>query len=343
MKTEEPSLEEWKNLYQAAVEFQKTGCWNWMWDTDIFGVQNPLNGEIGYCCVMGSAGEYYALGVYLGTEGLIGYLRIQSGEILPSSPDALHIQKCLMASFEDRKFLEKKDLDVIKSLNLTFRGHKSWPQFRSYSPGYFPWYLTIDEAKFLTLALNQTVEVSLRFKNNPELLITPEEDRFLVRVPKKKKDGFIWRDEYLKPDPPEEIEIVVESINTELLKRIRSTIKGHEGTWEIDFFYFTQPVKDKTDERPYYPYAVLWLDSDADYILNYSLARPRKALSELPNQFMKTVKNLKILPKEIKVKKEEIYNLLKPLTSMLGIKLNIVDRLRSLENAKAEMLERFNM
>jgi len=92
-----------------------------MWDSDIFGVQNPESDVIGYCCVMGRVGQHYALAVYLGTEGLDGYFKIQSGEISPDDIDALHVQKCLMISFEDRKFLRKPDFQVIKQLGLKFR------------------------------------------------------------------------------------------------------------------------------------------------------------------------------------------------------------------------------
>ena len=137
MSNKLPSIQEWKDLYDAAIEFKKMECWNWMWDFDIFGVQNPVSGEIS-CCVMGGVGELYALAVYLGTEGLEGYLKIRSEEISLSDIDMLHIQKCLMASFEDRNFLQKPDLQVVKKLNLKFRGRNLWPLFRSYRPGYLP-------------------------------------------------------------------------------------------------------------------------------------------------------------------------------------------------------------
>jgi len=208
MNGKSPTLQEWKDLYDAAIEFQRNECWNWMWDSELFGVQNPETGEIGYCCIMGRLGEHFALAVYDGTEGLDGYLKIQKGEI-SSETEAFHIQKCLMASFEDRKFLQDQDLQVIKSLSLKFRGRNAWPFFRSHLPGYHPWILTGAEAKFLTVAIHQAIHVALRLKNNPEMLIPPADNLCFVRVPHKKEESLMWRDDWLEPEPLEIPEIVL--------------------------------------------------------------------------------------------------------------------------------------
>ena len=65
---------------------------------------------------MGKLGEHYALGVYLGSERLASYLHIQSGAVEPPDMSVLFIQKCLMASYEDRKLLEQPDRTLIKEL-----------------------------------------------------------------------------------------------------------------------------------------------------------------------------------------------------------------------------------
>lgn len=74
----------WRDLYQAAAEFKNIRPWEWMHDDEVFGVQNPSStGEIGYCCIMGALGEHFTLGVYLGSDGLEIYSRIQSAQIDP--------------------------------------------------------------------------------------------------------------------------------------------------------------------------------------------------------------------------------------------------------------------
>ena len=202
MQAPQPSLQEWNTLYRAAIDFWQIQPWHWVDDTDLFGVKNPEDGEIGYCCVVGALGEFLGLVVYLGTEGLESYLKIQKSE--SPEEDVLSTAKCLVASFEDRKFLQKPDHEVIKRLGLKFRGAKSWPLFRSYEPGYYPWYLNQPQVCFLTHALQQAADVSLRMKINDNLLTNSEKAQYLVRIPERSGPELRWKDEWLSPVPPGE-------------------------------------------------------------------------------------------------------------------------------------------
>jgi len=339
MKDSSPSLQEWRALYEAAVKFKEIESWTWMYDSDLFGVQDPATGEIGYCCVMGNLGELFALAVYLGSEGLEGYLKIQAGEILPGDTmEALTVQRCLMASFEDRKDLRKPDLQVIKELGLKFRGRNAWPLFRSYRPGFHPWYLTDREAVYLTLALEQAREVALRFKEDPEMLTPSEKNRYLVRVPEKGERGWRWRDEWLEP-PPEREEPAVEPPDEGLLDEIRKAAPARRGIWEVDLFYLPSAVKE--GERPYYPQMLLWVDHHSGFILGFELAKPGEYGLKFAEKFAQLVENLQLLPQEIWVCREEAFELLEPLADGLGIGLKWVNRLPAVERAQDSLLERF--
>jgi hypothetical protein len=341
MKESQPSLDDWKDLYDAAVKFKELKPWVWMLDSDMFGVQNPENNQIGYCCIMGNLGEHFALGVYLGTEGLGTYLKIQNQEITAGDMEAITGQKCLMASFEDRNYLTNADRDIIKQLGLKFRGRNEWPLFRIYEPGYPPWRLDKEMLKYLTLALQQSIEVALRFKEDPDMLITNKPDVYLVRVPKKSEGDLKWMDKWMKPEPIEKSGKALPPVNEILLQKLKKNVKRIGGVWEADFFFSPTPIKESKDERPYYPYAIIYVDRQSGLILHVNMTKPDEHITAFPSDFMSLVENMGVKPREILVRKEEAFELLELITSRLNIKLNLVKRLDALEQAQASMFQFF--
>ncbi|MFH1519517.1 MAG: hypothetical protein ABIE75_02990 [Candidatus Omnitrophota bacterium] len=216
-----PSLEEWRRLYEAALALKAIAPWDWMWDSDMFAVQNPVDGEFGYCCVLGANREVFGFAVYLGSEGLRGYLGLISGDIGPRDHDLLHTKRCLLASFEDRKYLPKDGLAVIKQLGLEFSGSKAWPQFQSYQPGYLPWQLTRDEAVYLTLCLAQAKEVALRFKDSPGMLEPSSAEHYFSRLARKKRDILKWKDGWHQPTFLRKMVLMRQSIDENRLEKIK--------------------------------------------------------------------------------------------------------------------------
>ena len=161
-----------------------------------------------------------------------------------------------MLSFEDRANLTNEDLQIIKSLGLQFRGHNEWPLFRSFRPGFFPWFIAKEEAEFLTVAIHQAIEVALQFEKNPNLLSSIDEDYYLVRVPHIENDAIVWKNELLKTQPYKEFEIKTKPVDEKLLERINKLHILQKDTWEIDYFFYPSAVKEK-NERPFYPYIIL--------------------------------------------------------------------------------------
>ncbi|HWQ89976.1 MAG TPA: hypothetical protein VN374_08395, partial [Desulfitobacteriaceae bacterium] len=197
-KEKKPTIEEWNSLYQAAIDFKRAACWEWMYEDDIFGVTDPGTGEIAYCCIMGNNGDHFAIAGYLGVEGLNGIFEMSSEEIDLDSSDSMFIQKCLMCSFEDREFLLAEDLKQIKQLDLKFRGRNEWPLFRSYEPGLVPWFLSASQCRFLAHILKQALEVALRCRNNKDILEHEGDLTFLTRSCQKSETGETeWVDQYI--------------------------------------------------------------------------------------------------------------------------------------------------
>lgn len=325
-----PSMQEWQRLYDVALVFKKLECWNWMYDDNLFGVQNPENGEIGYCCIMGNLGAVFAIAVYLGTDGLEGCLKIQSGEIKESDPDALRAQKCLVASFEDRNYVQKEDLQIIKKLGLKLRGRNEWPVFRSYLPGYFPWFLTKNEALFLTTAIEQAMDVALRFREDDGLLTPPGGDEYLIRVPDKTKDIVLWKDRWMSPAPAENTIIIDDRVDETRIQRIKKKAARVDAVWEIDIAFAPTPIREKK-ERPFFPRMFAVMDHHSGFALDTYLFGISDGASVFRDHFLGLLEKMELLPQEILIKNDETLQLLEPITSRLNIKVSQVLELLAFE------------
>ncbi len=343
MMGKEPSRIEWKNLFAAAKRFKQHECWKYMWDSDVFGVKNPETGKIGYCCVMGRNGEHFGLGVYKGSVGLEGLLKVLNDEVHATGLNALHVQHCLMASFEDRKYIDKKDYALIKKLGLSFRGRNAWPQFRDYTPGFHPWYISSDDARFLTIALDQTIQMAERMKEDPDL-VYPEDDDFtyLVRVPQKKNDGdFVWKDSWLTPTPVKEKFMVINlEENTELqqcLKEMKQLYKQRDAIWEVGVSYYPQPVQDTKGERPFYPKMMMLADHRSRMILSFAMGEKDQYRDSFIHEFLSFLDRFKMLPKKIMASDEEFLRLFQPMTDKLGIELVQTNNLEAIGDIEHSM------
>jgi hypothetical protein len=328
-------------LLQAAAEFLQARCWEWMNDTDIFGVQNPDSGEVGYCCVMGNAGELFGLGVYLGSMGLLAYEMVATGALQPGDIEVLSYQRCLMVDFEDRSALRSYDLDLIKRSGLKFRGRKSWPRFTSYRPGYVPWKLTADEARFLIIAIRQALSVALRFKAETALLDSPDPGEiFFVRVPEKEDGAQTWTDQWLEPDSVEVEDYSLDGLEEVRLRTIGKRISSRAGTWEIDIFLGPMVIREKTnpEERPFYGRVFLCVDQDSFFILDSIVATPSDGLAGFRTRFIQLLETNLAVPKKILVRKREVFELLQPVAERLGFGLSLTRPLRAVDQAQDALM-----
>jgi hypothetical protein len=330
----QPTLDEWRALYAAAGKVKELAPWQWMFEDDLFGVQNPETGQVGYVSVMGSLGEHLAIGVYLGSEGLDGFYEMHEsdGDYVPEL--LLQIPQ-LQASFEDREALTREDKDVIKQLGLKFRGRQSWIQFRHYLPGYFPWLITRVEARFLKHVLEQVLDVTPRYKTNPELLDPFNDERYLVRVPKQEGNELVWSDEYLRPAPI--IEHQIKSPLDEVSITATRALPRNRQRVEVDFFMMMTPTREK-GKPPVLPYAFLMVDARNGMINLVDLLQIETTMDDLrgsiPMRLVDDFLEKGSVPAEINVGEEWLYQLLQPLAQQVGFKLRLTDELPALDAAR---------
>ncbi|MBN2686946.1 MAG: hypothetical protein JXR85_02105 [Deltaproteobacteria bacterium] len=339
MTDQHPTMKEYAALYEAAHRFKELRCWDWMTDEDLFGVRNRETGDIGWCCVLGNLGQVYGLVIYLGDEGLRGYIKLQTGEVDLHDPDSPHLQKCLMLSFDDRDQLEKEDLRVIKQLGLTFRGRNAWPLLRNYEPGYVPWFITSEQARFLADAIKQAINVTVRFRKNTDLLYPGDEDLYLVRVPRGSRTSPTWHDEYIKPELAAVPAGIDDRIDEIRVQKIKMNSKPSGATWEIGYCYAPTPIQEHPSMRPYCPKMLVVIDHGSKLIVTLHVAEDPHVVDECRNHFLELLETMNHFPSHIFVSREEARLLLDPITSRLGIIVHMMDRLDVFEDFYFSMFE----
>lgn len=342
-------------MYDLAFQYKKTKLWKKLFDSDIFAVRLS-DGEIGYCCIMGMAGEVNALSLYVGNEGFQSYLSIADLSIDPDmsdmdyldvmlQPDLLFSQKCLQCEFVSKDELDKEELKEVraytKANGIMLRGANAFPHFTKYEPFYFPWHITteIDERR-LCDALEGCLELSalLNTKSKEEIgLSNGTEGAKTIPFFEREKDHYILT--YTNVLPKQQIEYPTPMITNDILiARIKKMKK--RGVMGCDTMRLPEPVQNEPETAPYYPMFLLVVDKDRDRILPMMPFLDFETHPQtIPESFANALLETKVCPKTIITNNEQTYALLQDMCDKTGIQLTLTkDRLDWLEYARNDLL-----
>jgi hypothetical protein len=265
----------WQEFYKVAAQFRDMAPWRWMFDSDLFGVENPETGEIGWCSIMGNAGEHFALGVYKGAAGFQSFWDLaELGEegINIYNPEHRNIafgQLCWMISFEDASSVYPENKKHLKELGITFRGKGQWITATTNEPGFQPWPIDEKDLPFLILCLQQAMNVAIRAEDTPSLL---DEESWLLRKPMLKGNELQWDDTYLEEeDIPEAIFEPLEP-SEEFLKTIKG-MKRVEGAMMLGSFLLRQQIQESPKDRPWNPFLLVTLQYGSGFIVTQEMIR----------------------------------------------------------------------
>lgn len=337
MKEKKPTLNEWRRLYDLMEEVKEVAPWEYMEEDDVFGVQNPETSQIGFISVMGSLGEHLSIAVYLGPKALYQFWAVHEQRV---DPMMILETPQLQASFEDREQLTKEDRRVMKKLKRRFRGRQDWPQFRSYRPGYAPWTLTQEEARFLIHALEQGLDVCKRLEEDETLLDPSDDVTYLVRTPSVQDDELVWRDQMLQIEPPIEEDAEI-TIPMQLVEDIRALPQA-AGYLEVDLFLLPTPIQEEKGKRPFFPYSLLLVDGEEGLIQNTATLTPEPSLDEMwktiPTIMAELLADQAERPSTIVAMSPQLYDYLTPLCEAIGIEMHLMPQLPALEEAKMSLL-----
>jgi hypothetical protein len=244
--------------------------------------------------------------------------------------------RSISISFCTRDFLDARDLAPIKKLLLPFRG-VGWPQFRSYNPGYAPWYITEDEANFLACCMEQAVIVADEAADDPDFVINEGPDgRILARVSEKSGETLQWKNEYRALIIPGDV-VVPEFTADEFSVAALARKPAAKATfWEVDSFPMMSPITDS--EPPRFPRLFACVESRAGLALGCDLSTPdMDHIKVACDKLSGLLRELPQKPGEIHFRRPQLAECLSSFLKSVGVKPVLVEKLAILEELEEGM------
>jgi hypothetical protein len=322
----------WKPLYELAAQVRKLAPWDWMSDSDIFGIGLP-DGRCVFVNVLGEKGEHLAVCVYPGIEAITQFRAVLKLDN-PTAEDVLEIPQHQMV-FEDRAHLDPDERRRPKELGLSFRGAQAWPRFRTYSPGFLSYPSSSEDLGVVRIAIEQLLEIAERFQR--EAPWVPEHPNvYLVR----EQDGAgVWRDSRrtIPPaDPPRYIGALSEAEAAQW-----AALRLGEGGLELDCFLLMTPIW-TGKAHPFYPYLLLGLDTASGAVLFHDSLTVDDTVQEMfgriPGRLVAKYTQLGYRPEEIVVRPGRLATLLETVAGRLSIPIRTRRNLPCLDPAKESFI-----
>lgn len=347
-----------EELYELAFAFRSAKPWNRLFEDELFAIPLP-NGETGYCSVMGMAGEHFALAVYPGERGLRSFRAMQEAESALARfelPDPLKMQEhmlsqlCIQCSLENKDMLLPEELSSVRGHaarhDIKFRGSNSFPQFVAYRPASYPSRVTSEEdIQILCEALRAALAVNEKLLNADWVELEKESLGFSeglaaarsLPVLTRGQDGYAWSAGVLPDVTPQTYPRPV--LRDELLLTRLKKAKKRNTTWVCDVVMCPQPVQEKEDSTPVFPYTLIAADKETGAALMPAMVRCYEQeadtlLHSLGEQMLESC-----VPRRMVVTDDRTHAFLEAFTGSLGIELARAGGDELLEELEAEFAE----
>jgi hypothetical protein len=314
------------------MDYHAARPWEALDDDAVFGVEDPATGTIGWCSVLGGAGEMFGLAVYDGPQGLALYRAILREEA--SIEEVQTTQPGFLVAFGPRNALEPDEHAILRALGIRPRGRDAWPIVRALVPGYLPDVPDAAGARRLMTIMAQVLAVAASMPEAPEALAPDAEARLIVR--RREGPADAWASVRVTPDEPPPVR-VPEFPDALRLRRLARFPQRVGTTWECDYAYAPIPIED-TAGKPGYAAVVLVMDRASGLIVQGTLGSPPLDHAFLQEAFVAAMETARARPCTVYVRSEPNRAALAPLAAAAGFSLSATARLPMLEQARASMV-----
>lgn len=334
------------DLFQAGLPILKLQPWKHLSDTDWFAIKDPETGQINIAAVMGNAGHFYALHIYLPEEGIRFWNDyLQSGT--PNTVMGQFDQRLVSCEFVARneEEMDEHDMELNKRHGIDYRGDGLLDAltFRAIVPGCINWHPRQEQA----IQLLDGLRLLPRFAKNPKLRGEnhyttlsgggmPHISCFELPEGKERTNPEHWEVKKITfPEAPPKSEPRIEP-DPFFLKRLTGLEVRLGTTWEIGAHYDHQQVL--TDGIVQWTMICLIVRHEDGMIGNVQVIpalTPKDTM--LKNCFIEAATQTGYLPENLHFSSAVAEKTFAPLCGIPGLQLELKDKLPLLRQASAEL------
>ena len=267
MRTE-AKLEEWRVLYDIAIRLKELRPWETLWDMDLITIIESNKKEPCACSIMGKGGECYGIAAYYGLDSIKGFFEMAYSSEIPSH-QLIRYQNNVMCNYGNRDELTTKERDIIKKLDLKFRGKNNWIYFRTFESGYAPYMPDRDEVLEFTKTLKHVYMaidslnkgMDIYFKNGNTLMRKFDDE------------NNVWvnsEEPVIMPDMDYPVPILKDELLINRLKKQRQD----DSILELDIAYLNSTINDREYDKPLIPRLCMLVDARKGLVLSQIMVTP---------------------------------------------------------------------
>lgn len=299
--------------YKLAMRLKELAPWNYLYESDVFGVRMPEDGKIYFLSIMGSGGEHYAISAYEDVLGLVGFLQL----LEPAKwlrPIEMMLIPHMMVSFEDRDRIDPPVRKKMKELGFVFRGQNAWPDFRQVIPGFVPCMPDEEALRRLLIIMEQAINVLERAKTDAELIGSNNmsDDVFLVRATSGPVSGSgEWEDTHWTFEPPS----ISYQMNFNVGERDRiSSLPRSSDILQADIAMLSNQVAEP-GKKAFFVSMFVAMSKQTGMALDFRTLTPEEGINAMhslfPDMLIKTILKLNWKPAAIEIRHPLFYQMAK--------------------------------
>ncbi len=331
---EEATLEQWRQLYEVALDITVMHPWEEMYDTDIVTIKLRGKDEPYYFSILGYAEECYGIVCYMGDDSFGAMLDFTKSGI-EEPTDMMIRQDSLTMYLGDRDEVEKADYETIKALGYKFRGKNRWMYFQSFKARFAPCRMNKDEVLLLTEYYEHLLE-ALKEHLKGGLEVDFEGGQSLTRYFSEDKQA--WVTEALPVNMPSSKFPSVKMSDGSQFDALKAK-KKIKAELELGLVLMPTSISDKKFDRPYFPLLLVLADRSNGMVIKYELIEPDGDYIAAVFGAMADFIYSNGKPKAVYVASAIVWHILENICEQLGIKLVLAESLESIDQMMSGLLQ----